>query len=965
MSVRRQPPGFSSLRVAASGLALLATLGGLPGCDYFGSPAARLAKARADLDAGNAPLAIADTKKILERDSHQPQAWLILADAAFLQNDRGTAETSVDKAREMGATPAELAEREWQLYRLRGDFGGLLKAVLAADPSVPALTRARFEGQALLALKRPQEALAAFQRARDLSPDNADAVVGAASAQLALGQTEACVKTLQDGMSAHPKEVRYPLALGQAYMAQGKAAAAAPLFTQAAHMTSPQADAPTWVLAQAGVAQAYLALGKYPEAKQAVHDLKQAGSGLVVTKLLQARVAIAENRLSDAAAFSLAVIAAIPSDVQAHMLLAYATSQQGYNQQAETSLNAVLQDHPDYLPARKLLAEIQLNTNRLESAQRILEPTLGGDADPEVLVLAARISDAQGRPKEADVYFARALAATGTTDDLRYRIATLYLRSGRNERATELLKSLPGGSELARKRDLLLALTDTQDGKGGNGAKALDEVAARYASDLTMQRTVAQLHASRGDLDAARTQLNGILKAHPGDVDTLLALANVENGAKHLEAAEAALHQILAANPRNVAAILGLAHLASERGDTDGAIKQLEAARVADPKAIEPRLALARLYLARPTDKGQNADAPALAQGPLKEALALNPRQPDAVLLAAELYRRQGRVEDAKSLIKDAATTAASSAPLWLELAKLQASSKELVKAYDSLNQCMASRPGWLPAVKVIAELHLAEGEPERALEAIRRVRTVPGQGAAEALNQRAGSLALEGEVQAAVAAKDPASAARRMAEAASLFSQAYTAVPTYAAALRTLQTRYGAHLPEADAALVNWLGLHPGDSTARGTLAAYYGSTGNRAKAIETYEVAVQAGSITALQLNNLAWLYYENKDTRALPTARQALELSGRQADVLDTLGWILVQQSKLNEGLPYLEEAFRGNNRQPEIAYHLAYAQAHSGKPVPARALLASLLSTPTAFPSRKEAEALLASLKAAGH
>ena len=129
--------------------------------------------------------------------------------------------------------------------------------------------------------------------------------------------------------------------------------------------------------------------------------------------------------------------------------------------------------------------------------------------------------------------------------------------------------------------------------------------------------------------------------------------------------------------------------------------------------------------------------------------------------------------------------------------------------------------------------------------------------------------------------------------------------------------------------------------------------------------EVAVQAGSITALQLNNLAWLYYENKDTRALPTARQALELSGRQADVLDTLGWILVQQSKLNEGLPYLEEAFRGNNRQPEIAYHLAYAQAHSGKPVPARALLASLLSTPTAFPSRKEAEALLASLKAAGN
>jgi Tfp pilus assembly protein PilF len=44
---------------------------------------------------------------------------------------------------------------------------------------------------------------------------------------------------------------------------------------------------------------------------------------------------------------------------------------------------------------------------------------------------------------------------------------------------------------------------------------------------------------------------------------------------------------------------------------------------------------------------------------------------------------------------------------------------------------------------------------------------------------------------------------------------------------------------------------------------------------------------------LNNLAWAYQQEKDPRALGTAEQAFKLAGDNPGVLDTLGWMLVEQ------------------------------------------------------------------------
>jgi Tfp pilus assembly protein PilF len=473
------------------------------------------------------------------------------------------------------------------------------------------------------------------------------------------------------------------------------------------------------------------------------------------------------------------------------------------------------------------------------------------------------------------------------------------------------------------------------------------------------------LHASRGDLDTARSQLNGILKANPDDIDTMLTLANVENTAKHQEVAEQILRQVLVKSPKNVAASMALARFALERGDMDAVALHLEAARAADPKAIEPRLSLARLYLNKIEKSGATPELLQSARGPLKEALAVAPKQVDVVLLSAQLEASSGHPEEAKDLLRNAATNDTAAAPIWLELANLQIRAKETSKAYESLNHALSAHPAWLPAVRMIAALHVSEGDIDHALEATRKARDIPGLTGLEAAGQKSGALFLEAEVLSNAATKDSANAAKLWNQAAQTFIQSYTTAPTLQAAMRVMQVRKFAKLPDADACLVTWVATHPSDLKARSALAQYYGDSGERAKAIKVYEEGAAKGSTSAEQLNNLAWAYSENKDARALPTAKQALILSNRKPEVLDTVGWILVQDSKLNDALPYLEEAQKAAPHNPEIAYHAAYTLAHTGNTDVAKHLLAQLLATPDSFPSRKLAEALNTNLSAAGH
>ncbi len=112
---------------------------------------------------------------------------------------------------------------------------------------------------------------------------------------------------------------------------------------------------------------------------------------------------------------------------------------------------------------------------------------------------------------------------------------------------------------------------------------------------------------------------------------------------------------------------------------------------------------------------------------------------------------------------------------------------------------------------------------------------------------------------------------------------------------------------------------------------------------------------------LNNLAWALHEARDPRALSYAEQAFKLAPDNPSVMDTLGWILVQQGQIARGLKLLQQALSKKPDAAEIQWHLAAAWAKSGDRVRAKSELERLLGSGQAFPQEAEARTLLEQLR----
>ena len=113
-------------------------------------------------------------------------------------------------------------------------------------------------------------------------------------------------------------------------------------------------------------------------------------------------------------------------------------------------------------------------------------------------------------------------------------------------------------------------------------------------------------------------------------------------------------------------------------------------------------------------------------------------------------------------------------------------------------------------------------------------------------------------------------------------------------------------------------------------------------------------------IAMNNLAWNYAMGGDSRAEGMARRAYELRPDNSSVVDTLGWILVKNGSLEDGIVMLRNAIELEGSSSETRFHLAAGLASAGQAAEAKTILQELLASDEAFSSRQEAESLLESL-----
>ncbi|HUN52595.1 MAG TPA: XrtA/PEP-CTERM system TPR-repeat protein PrsT, partial [Candidatus Sulfotelmatobacter sp.] len=210
---------------------------------------------RAQLGLKQADDAVATFKKLVNAEPNSSRRHQQLA-VALLAAGKGP--EALDEARQAVTFDSKDPAAKFLLVRLLVASGKPDEAapiVQDLKPQYPKDRRlAEYEGEIALQLKKPQDAVAAFQRAVTIADNGPDRRLLAA-AQTQAGQAADAEKTLKTWVDAHPDDSATRVALGDAYLAANRLDEAATQYTESIRTTpnNPVAENNlAWVLMKQG-----------------------------------------------------------------------------------------------------------------------------------------------------------------------------------------------------------------------------------------------------------------------------------------------------------------------------------------------------------------------------------------------------------------------------------------------------------------------------------------------------------------------------------------------------------------------------------------------------------------------------------------------------------------------------------------------------------------------------------------
>ena len=920
----------------AFGLALSATLwAAVPAYALFGdsSPGALIAEGRQFVAKGDLKEAQVQFKKAIKANPEDGEARFELGNVQMRLGDFAGAEAQLEMARDRGYAPEKTVPLiAWSmLYQGRNEE--LLKSVQPCPDN--AVCRAEVlsaRAQAELALRDIKAADADSQAAVESQPDGLPGLRARARVLAAKGDYAKAEETADRILGLNPKLADVSTLKGDLRRQAGDNAAAAKFYGNALEIS------PKDLTARTRLASVLMAQGQTDAARREIDQALVLQPKSVMALYLKGLLLAKTDKMAEALQVVRPVEAELGKDPRGAFLLAVIHLA---NNNIETAYKFATQFHaqaPGDLPGTKLLAQASLRMRDFDKVVRLLEPLreqLAGD--PAALDILGSAYLAEGKVKDANEALTQAVSLRPEATETRERLALLHTgqkdtRDAGIHELEELVSKNPERSQVS------IALIGTYFRSGNYDgaielATALSQREPNNPLPLSLRGLAKQ---GKGDEVGARSDFNAALTKDETYVPAVLDLSDLDLRAGKFDSARQDLDKILKTKPDELPALMMRAKVEVAANNVAACLPFPDRAIAAHPSELEPRAILLKI-LASGTD-------PVRAAGVAQDLAQAQAKNPKAIGVAVEALLVLGKTDDAIAVMKKAEGDFAADARVNEGIGKVFMQLGRWSEAKEALDRAISVDPALIPAWadRVVVEFK------------------VQGLDAALALAAKAQQVNPKSQMAQLLSA-DLLLRTGHFPEAEQAYGKVLAANPGPVVMNRVFDSIIaGGDRPRARKALTEWLAAHPDDLAGQMALAGDFLAAKEYRTAAQRYESLAAKMPRNAVVFNNLANVYDNLGDPRAVETARVAYGLSPETSSIADTYGWLLFRKGDREQGGPLIRSAQQSDPGNPVKAYHLAEVLSARNEPGDAKRILKQLIEAKVNFEDIDAARKLYARL-----
>ena len=483
------------------------------------------------------------------------------------------------------------------------------------------------------------------------------------------------------------------------------------------------------------------------------------------------------------------------------------------------------------------------------------------------------------------------------------------------------------------------------DGLHSKAIEAFKTVLIYDPESVAVRLRLAAEYVKMGAMGEALRQAEQAEKMDPKKIETHLLLGGLHSNLKNYPKAIAEYEEALKIQPRSADALMYLGAVYAERKEHDKAIKLFEAL-AADEDYATPQTAY--YYMGRiREDQGTKLSLKA-AEVFYKKALTLKADYTEAALALAGFYSKHSKPAQATETLKNfqrdhgpSSRVAEVLSSFYLQdekydlaleqlaimesdsddalnikvkMALIYIDQKQYPQAAAKLNEVLSQAPD---SDKIRFYLAAVYEEMGQSLKAAGHFQKVPANS----------PYYQDSIVHAAYILKEN----KKTPEAVELVKTALKErndVPQFYAVYASLMDDQG-DLENALALLNEGIKKFPDYVQLRFFMGTLQDRKGNKEQSIVQMQKVIEMDPNHVQGLNYLAFTYAEmgQKLHEAESLAKRALEMEPKDGYILDTYGWILFKENRLNESIRVLEVAHQNQPNESIIAEHLADAYYRS--------------------------------------